>query len=94
MTLSFADADELVRMLTGSVDAGLRMDVAGELCNMIAGGWLERRLAVRERLTMQPPRIVLAGDVGRESNWPLSFVGVYSFGRGSFRVRLLCAEIH
>lgn len=90
VTLGFADADELVRMLTGEANESLRADAAGELCNMIAGGWVDRSYGKREVLMIRSPRTGI-GEVAERSEdaeSEMRFSGVYSFGNGRFRVRL------
>jgi len=88
------DADALVHLLTGMVDASLRDDVAGELCNMIAGGWMDRRGSATERLELFPPRTGALGRGLEGAGFSVIFSGTYSFGTGCFSVRLRCMDAH
>jgi len=93
ISLRVEDADALVRLLTGSPDETLRTDVAGELCNMIAGGWKARRSAASEQMKMLAPE-TLAGIKTATEECPRCFRGTYAFAEGRFHVRLRCESAH
>jgi len=90
--LGCEDADALVRLLTGVVDERLRADVAGELCNMIAGRWIGRVEVADGPLELMPPRTGVVGDLFEEDAAECIVDGMYSFGSGCFRVRLNVRE--
>ena len=93
ISLRVEDADALVRLLTGTGDEALREDVAGELCNMIAGGWKARRSAASEQMKMLAPE-TLAGVKLVPEECMRCFRGTYGFAEGRFHVRLRCDASH
>ena len=88
------DADELTRLLTGDAGEDLREDVAGELCNMIAGGWKARRSAEGVCIGMLPPQTGIADNAAGTNECAECFRGSYAFARSRFTVRLRCSEMH
>ncbi len=88
LRLRDSDADALVLVLTGRHDATVRGDVAGELCNMIAGGWMNRSGPVGTSLDLQPPETGTGVRIDDGGGWDDVHVSWYGFGLSVFWLRL------